>query len=180
MITAAGRAEFDQVLTRYPTKRAALLPLFHIVQREHGYISAEAEEWIAKELGLTPIQVHEVMTFYTMLRPEPVGKYHLQLCRTLPCALRGGIRLVHHVEEKLGIAADCKPTKDGRFSLQEVECLGACGNAPVIQVNDDYYGDLTAEKLDRLLAALGEGKVPEGIPMIPAEGAITEPRKGGA
>src|SRR5205814_152656 len=126
------------IAKRYPSRRAALLPLFHLVQEEKGFISAEAEEWIAETLGLTPVQVHEVLTFYTMLHPEPVGRHHLQLCRTLPCLLRGAGSLFVHLEKRLGIGAHEK-TADGRFSLEEVECLGACGNAPVLQVNDDYH-----------------------------------------
>ena len=94
------------------------------------------------------------MTFYTMLRPEPRGRWHLQVCRTLPCALRGCGPLLRHIEKRLGLGHG-ETTADGRFSLDEVECLGACGNAPVVQVNDDYHQDLTVEKLDRLLDRLG-------------------------
>jgi NADH-quinone oxidoreductase E subunit len=153
ILSEEAMAEFRQVLTRYPTRRAAILPLFHLVQREHGHISAEAEEWIGQQLDLPPVKVHEVLTFYTMLRQEPWGRHHLQVCRTLPCMLRGAARIVHQIEARLGIR-DGGKTGDGRFSLQEVECLGACGNAPVVQVNDDYHMDVTAEKLDRLLDGL--------------------------
>ena len=153
MLSAQGLATLEAVMKRYPTKQAAIRPLFHLVQKEHGYISAKAEEWIASKLDLPPVKVHEVMTFYTMLHAEPVGRHHLQLCRTLPCMLRGSERLLAHLKGKLGLIAG-ERTADGRFSLQEVECLAACGNAPCIQVNDDYHMDVTVEKLDRLLDSL--------------------------
>lgn len=153
MLTPQGLAEFQEVRKRYPAKRAAILPLFHLFQKEQGFVSAEAEEWIARELDLAPVQVHEVLTFYTMLHQEPAGKYHLQVCRTLPCWLGGAGRLLRHLGQKYGIRTGEK-TRDGRLGLQEVECLGACGNAPVVQVNDDYHWDLTVEKLDRLLESL--------------------------
>ena len=155
MLSERGLAELARVMERYPTRQAAILPLFHLVQREHGHISADAEVWIAKQLGLAPVKVHEVMTFYTMLHPEPVGKYHLQVCRTLPCALGGCGAVLARIRSKLGIRAG-ERTQDGKFSLQEVECLGACGNAPVVQVNDDYHWDLTAGKLEELLDRLAK------------------------
>ena len=154
VLSEAGRAELDELLRRYPVPRAAILPLFHLVQREQGFISAEAEEWIAGVLGLTPVKVHEVLTFYTMLRTEPVGRFHLQVCRTLSCELRGSERLLEHLRAKLGLERQCQASPDGKFSFQEVECLGACGNAPVVQVNDDYHMDLDVAKLEALLARL--------------------------
>jgi len=153
MLTPQGLAEFQEVRKRYPVKRAAILPLFHLFQKERGFVSAEAEEWIARELDLAPVQVHEVLTFYTMLHQEPPAKAHLQVCRTLPCWLAGARRLLRHIEDRYGIR-DGEKTPDGRLGLQEVECLGACGNAPVAQLNDDYHWDLTVEKLDRLLESL--------------------------
>ena len=154
VLSAEGLKELDGLLGRYPTRRAALLPLFHLVQREHGFISAEAEEWIAERLDLTPVKVHEVLTFYTMLRTRPAGRWHLQVCRTLSCQLRGAEKLLEHLHGKLGLERENEPTPDGRFSFQEVECLGACGNAPVVQVNDDYHMDLDVSRLDALLARL--------------------------
>ena len=154
MLSAKGLEELADVLRRYPTKQAALLPLLHLVQKEHGFVSAEAEVWIGQQLGMAPVKVHEVLTFYTMLCREPRGRFHLQVCRTLPCALRGAGGLLAHIKARLGLK-DGGVTPDRVFSLQEVECLGACGNAPVVQVNDDYRMDLSAEKLEQLLTSLG-------------------------
>jgi len=155
MLSEAAARAFAREIAKYPPegKASAVIACLAVLQEEHGFISAEAEEWIAEKLGLTPVQVHEVMTFYTMLHPEPVGRHHLQLCRTLPCLLRGAGALRALVGKKLGIENHEK-SDDGRFSLEEVECLGACGNAPVLQVNDDYHWDLTVDKLDRLLDGL--------------------------
>jgi NADH-quinone oxidoreductase subunit E len=153
MLSERGKATLSEILGRYPTRQAALLPALHLLQREHGFVSAEAEEWVAAELGLAPVKVHEVLTFYTMLRQERAGRHHLQVCRTLSCWLRGSGALLAHLRGRLGIG-DGGQTGDGRFSLQAVECLGACGNAPVVQVNDDYHTDLTVEGLDRLLDRL--------------------------
>ena len=153
VLSEAGRAEAAEVMKRYPHKRAAILPLFHLVQREHGCISAEAEEWIAGELGLHPVKVHEVLTFYTMLHLEPVGKWHLQVCRTLSCQLRGCDRLLAHLGDKYALQ-NHGVSEDRVFSLEEVECLGACGDAPVVQVNDDYHKQLDVETFEELLQQL--------------------------
>ena len=159
MLTPASLREIDEILTRYPVKRAALLPMCHVIQKERGFISAEAEEWIAARLDLAPVKVHEAITFYTMLYLAPVGRHHLQVCRTLSCALRGCERLLSHLKTSLGLLPG-ESTADGLFSLQEVECLGACGNAPVVQVNDAYHMDLSVEGLDTLLLKLRSGSDP--------------------
>ena len=153
MLSKKGLSEVDEVITRYPEKRAAILPLFHLFQQEHGYVSAEAEEWIGERLGLTPVKVHEVLTFYSMLHCDPVGKFHLQVCRTLSCELRGSEALLTHLRTKYGLA-NGGVGEDGLFSLDEVECLGACGTAPVVQVNDDYHVDLTVDSFEALLDEL--------------------------
>ena len=147
------RQEIEQIFESYPTRRAAILPVLHRVQKEFGWISAETEEEVARVLELPPVKVHEVLTFYHMLHAEPVGRHHLQFCRTLPCALRGAAELYEHTCKKLGIEPH-EITKDGRFSVEEVECLGVCGNSPAVQVNETYHLDLTIEKLDKLLDEL--------------------------
>ena len=153
LFTQAVEKEIAEILTRYPQPRAAILPILHIAQREQGFVSAEAEEYIARLLDLPPVKVHEVVTFYSMLHLEPVGRHNLQFCRTLSCALRGGEKLMAETRRKLKIR-DHEVTADGRYSVEGVECLGACGNAPVVQVNEDYHYDLTQEKLDKLLEGL--------------------------
>jgi len=143
----------DRIVGRYPEAKAALLPVLWEVQKANGWVSLESEVWVATRLGVSEAHVHGTVTFYTMYKPKPSGKYHIQVCTTLSCMLRGSDDLVRHLEEKLKI----KPggvTPDGRFSLVQVECLGSCGTAPMFQLNDDYYEDLTLEKVDALLDGL--------------------------
>jgi len=153
MLSDTGMAELVEVMKRYPTKRAAILPLMHIIQREQGYVSAEAEEWIAERLELAPVKVHEVLTFYSMLHQQPVGRYHLQVCRTLSCSLRGAGRLLGYLGQEHDLR-DGQVADDGLFSVDEVECLGACGDAPVVQINDDYHREVTVESFGELLDRL--------------------------
>nr|MBI3611945.1 NADH-quinone oxidoreductase subunit NuoE [Nitrospirota bacterium] len=153
MLSEKYKGEIADILSRYPVKRSALLPLLYLAQREAGYISEEAMKEIAGLLRLTPPQVYETVTFYTMLNLKPVGKFHLQVCKSLMCALVGSDTLIGWLEQKLGVKAG-ETTKDGLFTLSKVECLGACGTGPMMQVNDDYYERLTEEKVDRILADL--------------------------
>ena len=150
---AALEARIAELLTHYPTRRAALLPALWLCQERYGWISAGVIEALAARLGEQPAFVEGVVTFYTMYYTRPPAKYVLQACETLSCAVCGGRELVHHLEEKLGIKPGEK-TADGVFQLVGVQCLGACGTAPVIQVNDDYYENLTVAKLDALLDEL--------------------------
>lgn len=143
----------DAIVARYPEPRAALLPVLWAVQRTKGWVDLDAETWIAGRLGVSPAHVHGAVTFYTMYKQRPTGKYHLQVCTTLSCMLRGSDELVGHLEQKLGIHPG-ETTKDGKFSLVCVECLGSCGTAPMLQLNDDYHEDLTPEAVDRLLDGL--------------------------
>ncbi len=149
----AVEKEIRGIIEQFPVKRSALLPILHVVQREEGYISEDAMRWVAKLLGLTPIQVYEVVTFYTLYQQKPVGKYHLQVCRTLSCALVGAGQLISLLEKKLGIRPG-ETTPDGLFTLKTVECLASCGTAPMMQVNDSYHENLDAEKVDALLGEL--------------------------
>jgi NADH-quinone oxidoreductase subunit E len=143
----------DAIVARYPHAQAAMLPVLWEVQRHKGWIDAEGEAWIAERLGTSAARVHGCVTFYTMYKQKPSGKYHIQVCTTLSCMLRGSDELVEHLKQKLGIDIG-ETTADGKFSLVRVECLGSCGTAPMFQLNDDYHEDLTPEKADRILDAL--------------------------
>ena len=143
----------DAIVGKYPQPKAALLPVLWEVQKEKGSIDLHAEEWVAKRLGVAASHVHGCVTFYTMYKQRPSGKYHIQLCTTLSCMLRGSDDLLSHLERKLGIKTG-ETTPDGKFSLVRVECLGSCGTAPMFQLNDDYHENLTIESVDRLLASL--------------------------
>ena len=153
VFSTEGQERLRQILARYPYKRAALLPVLHLAQDEFSYISPAVEEHVAGLLDLTPAQVHEAVTFYSMFRRKPLGKYHIECCTNLSCFLRGGIPLVKFLEEKLGIRVG-EITPDQQFSLATVECLCDCGSAPVVRINDRYYGNLSSEKLDTLLENL--------------------------
>jgi len=150
-------AEFEQrvdrIVGRYPERKAALLPVLWAVQREKGWIDLESEAWVADRLGVSAAHVHGCVTFYTMYKQRPFGRYHIQVCTTLSCMLRGSDDLVSHLERKLGIRVG-ETTEDGKFSLVRVECLGSCGTAPMFQVNDDYYENLSLEKVDEILDGL--------------------------
>ncbi len=159
--TAQNRAEVDTVIAKYPAGRqaSAVLPLLYIAQRQEGWVPRAAMDYIAEILDMAPIRVYEVATFYTMFHLEPVGKHHIQVCRTTPCWLRGADRMTETCKRKLGIGLK-ETTKDGLFSLIEVECLGACVNAPVVQINDDFYEDLDPQRLEWLLDELAAGRKP--------------------
>ncbi len=142
-----------EILARYPTKQAALLPMLWLCQERWGWISAGIVEAIADRLELTPAYIEGVVTFYTMYQTSPPGRYLLQVCTTLSCQLCGTSELVEHLKTKLGIDFG-ETTADGRFTLLDVQCLGACGEGPIIQINNDYYTDLTIERLDAVLDGL--------------------------
>lgn len=138
---------------RYPHKRAALLPVLHLVQKECGFISSEAEEAVAGLLGIRPIQVREVVTFYTMFFRRPVGRFHIQVCSNLTCSLLGGEKLLARLQEKLGIKPG-ETSPDGKFTLSSVECLGACEQSPCLIVNENLLGNLDPAALDELLKGM--------------------------
>ena len=145
--------EIDRHLAKYPSKRSAILPLMFIVQRERGYLDAPGVLYLANRLGLRITDIWEVATFYSMLHIKPIGKYHIQVCKTLSCKLLGADKITDHCAQKLGIKPG-ETTADGKFSLSLVECLGSCGTAPMFQVNFDYHENLTTEKVDQILDAL--------------------------
>jgi NADH-quinone oxidoreductase subunit E len=153
-VPAALQAEIDELITHYPNKRSASLMLLHAVQEHFGYLSRQAVEWVAGKLELQPINVYELVTFYPMFHPKPVGRYHLKVCRTLSCALGGSYELHEHFCRKLGLDSHAhgpQTTKDGRFTVEFVECLASCGTAPVMMCNDAFHEGVTPAKADEIL-----------------------------
>ena len=146
-------AEIDRHLAKYPVMRSAILPLMFIVQRERGYLDAAGVLYLAKRLNLRITDIWEVATFYSMINTAPVGKYHIQICKTLSCKIMGEPGITEHVCNRLGIKPG-ETTADGRFTVSLVECLGSCGTAPMFQIGFDYHEDLTTQKVDQILDAL--------------------------
>jgi len=149
----AGRNRLEKVLSRYPTKRAALLPLLNYAQERNGWVSRPAMEEIAGALDLTPAYVHSVATFYTMYNQRPVGRYLIQVCTNISCDLCGGEEVLDRFLEETGTRPG-ETSDDGLYTVMEVECLGACGFATVVQVNDEYYENVTAERVPEILDEL--------------------------
>jgi NADH-quinone oxidoreductase subunit E len=153
-ISAALEAEVDELITHYPQKRSASLMLLHALQEQLGFISKEAVEWIAKKLELQPINIYELVTFYPMFRQKPIGKYHLKVCRTLSCALGGAHELHKHLCEKFGLDAHGhgpQTSKDGKFTVEFVECLASCGTAPVMMCNEDFHEGVSNRKAEEIV-----------------------------
>jgi NADH-quinone oxidoreductase subunit E len=157
---------FQATLKKYPTKMAALLPTLWLCQHQNGYLTNDILEYVAERLDLSPVHVYSVAEFYTMYHKRPPGQYHLQLCRTLSCVMCGAEMIRRHLRDAIGIEPG-EQTEDGMFSLEEVECLGSCGTAPVLRVNDVYCENLTIEKLDKIISICREGGTPEEEPMGP-------------
>jgi len=148
-------AEIDELITHYPEKRAASLMVLHAIQKQFGWISQEAVEWAAQKLELQSINIYELVTFYPMLRQQPMGKYQIRVCRTLGCALGGAYELRKHLCRKLGLdmqAHGPQTTKDGKFTVEFVECLASCGTPPVMMCNDDFYENVSHKKADEIVA----------------------------
>ena len=165
--TAENKKEAAVILGRYPEARAhsAIIPLLHLAQYQvgaatgHAWLPVPVIEFVAKQIGMPYIRAYEVATFYTMFNLQPVGRFHVQVCGTTPCMLRGSGDLIRACKDK-GLAKGAV-TADGLFTLSEVECLGACANAPMVQINDDNYEDLTYESMTAILAALAKGETPK-------------------
>lgn len=147
--------KFSALLERYPDKSSLMLPSLWMVQYQEGWISLDAMQFVAKKLGCSAMDVYSVASFYSMFLLQPIGTHHIQLCKTLSCMLAGSKTLQEHLENRLGIKAG-ETTKDGKFTLSLVECLGSCGTAPCMRLNDDYIENLTLEKLDALLEELSK------------------------
>ena len=145
--------KFEETVARYPKKEAAMLPVLYLAQQEFGYLGPEAIAYVAKLMGQEPAPVQGVVSFYTMFNTRPIGRHHIQVCRTLPCALGGAGRITACIKRKLGIDIG-QTTADRRFTLSEVECLASCGTAPMMQINDDYYENLNEEKTEKILDSL--------------------------
>lgn len=146
-------AEFERLVKRYPTRESMILPALWLTQEQEGWVSQEAIAYIADRIGTFASKVYEAATFYTMYNLHPMGKYHICVCRTLSCWLRGKQELVDYLRDEVGVTPGNK-TGDGRFSLEEVECLGHCGTAPVVQINGEFYENMDVEQLKSLLATL--------------------------
>jgi NADH-quinone oxidoreductase subunit E len=162
----ASRAEAERILTRYPAERkqSALLPLLHLAQQQHGgWLPRAVLDHVAEFLGLPKIRVYEVATFYDMYNTEPVGRTQVRVCTTTPCWLCGSDDVVRACKEALGVGIG-ESTADGRFFLREFECLGACANAPVLWVDDDFYEDLDHAKTTAIIEALRRGERPKPGP----------------
>jgi NADH-quinone oxidoreductase subunit E len=156
-VTPELEAEVNELVTHYPEKRAASLMVLHAIQDKFGWISQEAVEWTATKLSLQPINVYELVTFYPMLRQKPMGRFQIKVCRTLSCALGGAYELHKHFCDKLGLDAHAhgpQTTKDGKFTVEFVECLASCGTAPVMMCNDAFYEGVTQKAADQILTGL--------------------------
>lgn len=153
MFSAATEATLQKLISTYPHKRSALIPMLLAAQREHGYVKPEAVEYVARLLDLSPSDVDSVISFYILLHRQPVGKYHIQVCTNLSCMLLGSDRIEDVLKNKLGIGMR-QTTPDGLFSLEEAECLGSCTTAPVLQVNREFCENLDPRKVEALIDEL--------------------------
>ena len=153
MLSQAANQQIQALINKYPRKRSALIPSLQLAQKEAGYLSNDTICEIARIFELTPNEVYEVATFYTMFYKKPVGKYVIQVCTNISCLLCNAEDIVSHLTGKLGIRFG-ETTPDGKYTLLETECLGSCGTSPVIQINETYYEELTPEKVDQILDSL--------------------------
>lgn len=157
--TEENEAKLEKLLTKYPTKQAVVLPALWLALDQNGHLTPEIMDYVAARLEQPPVQVYSVVEFYTMFHTEPPGEHHIQMCRTMTCTMRGCEDLQEVVEKKLKIKPGEK-TKDGKFSFETVECLGSCGTAPMMRMDNRYWENLSAEKLGRIIDACKEGRDP--------------------
>ncbi|WP_404423000.1 NADH-quinone oxidoreductase subunit NuoE [Nibricoccus sp. IMCC34717] len=146
-------ARIDEVITHYPVKRSATLPLLHLIQEDVGFISDEAIEWIAAKLELQPINVYEVVTFYPMFRRKPIGRRHVKVCRTLSCALNGGYKVCDRFKKEFDVELG-QVSADGEVTVEFVECLASCGTGPVVMIDDDLHENVSEQKASELSAKI--------------------------
>uniref|UniRef100_A0A4W6FQF4 NADH dehydrogenase [ubiquinone] flavoprotein 2, mitochondrial n=2 Tax=Lates calcarifer TaxID=8187 RepID=A0A4W6FQF4_LATCA len=185
--TEENKKRIEAIISMYPEghKQAATIPVLDLAQRQHGWLPISAMNKVAEVLDVAPMRVYEVATFYTMFLRQPVGKYFIQICTTTPCMLCNSDSILEAIQNKLGIKVG-ETTPDKLFTLIEVECLGACVNAPMVQINDNYYEDLTPKDIEDIIDELKAGRVPPPGPRSgrfscePAGGltSLTEPPKG--
>lgn len=171
-LSAETLEKIDTLIPRYPEKQACLLPVLTLIMDECGFISREAQEWAAEKLELKPINVHEVVTFYDMYREQPTGKAYVKICRTLSCALVGAYKTCDALEQKLNCPRGTT-TEDGKYTVEFVECLGDCGFAPVVQVNDKLYENVTADKVDELAGKIE--RIAAGEAVDTEQSSFTDP-----
>ena len=155
-LTPERERTFEEILSRYPNRQAACIPVLHLCQDQHGWCSPELVAFVAERLGLSTAHVQGVVTFYTLFNQKPVGKHQVWVCQTLSCALRGADEVLHHCEKRLGIHVG-ETTKDGKVTLRTAECLAACGQAPMMQVDKDFHENLTLADVDTILSRLQQG-----------------------
>ncbi len=155
VFSEAAEARFQKIKDIFPDKRSLILPALYLVQRDKGFVDQESMEYVAERIGepVSLAHVYGVATFYTMYNKKPVGKYHIQICENISCYIMGNDDVMHHVCKKLGIEKG-ETTKDKKFTVTGVQCLGACGYAPMMQINETYYEHLTLEKVDEILNGL--------------------------
>ncbi len=148
-----AKKAMDDILKRYPDKKSAMLPVLHLAQDEFKVLSDDVIEYLSDIMGFSPAYIKGVVTFYKLFNTKPVGKYHIQLCTNISCSILGSEDILAYLKEKLGLN-EGEVSSDGKFSLTTVECLGSCGTAPVMQINNTYYENLTKEKVDEILKNL--------------------------
>jgi NADH-quinone oxidoreductase subunit E len=161
--TAENTILAREIIARYPRPKSALIPLLHLAQEQDGYVADDAMEHIAELIGITPAEVLGTCSFYEMFKREPVGEYLVNVCTNISCMLLGGEELLHHLEERLGITSG-STTADGRFTLEDVECIAACTEAPCLQVNYRYFYKVTPDAADALIDDLQHGRRAHEVP----------------
>ncbi len=172
-ISEEGLAQAREIVALYPEPRSALIPLCHLAQGEHGWLTPESMEDIARLVGVTPAEVRGTASFYDMLHTEPVGRHVLAVCTNIACMLGGAYELLDHIEERLGVHVG-QTTPDGEFTLEEAECLAGCDTAPCVQVNHRFFGPLDGESFDRLAEDLASGALAD---TVPAHGTLCRVRR---
>ena len=153
MLSDSNLKKIEDLRKFYPTSQALVLPVLWMVQEEHGYISEDAMKYVAELLDVTVAHVFGVVTFYTMFHSKPLGKHHVEVCTNVSCMLRGSEKIIAHLEKRFGMKVG-ETSKDKTWTLSEAECMGSCGTAPMVAVGEEYYENLTPEKLDKILADL--------------------------
>ncbi|MFM1847629.1 MAG: hypothetical protein RL417_1103 [Pseudomonadota bacterium] len=154
-LSPLAEQRIEEIKKLYPDQKSAVMPALYLAQEELGHITPEAITWVSEKVGIAPVHVMEVATFYTMYYKKPVGRYHVQVCRTLACALCGSRKLTERLKDRFGLKPN-EVSADGMWSYEEVECLGSCGTGPMCEINDTFFENLTPEKLDQILDQIGQ------------------------